>query len=187
MKYEAVVIGVSMGGLAALKRILSPLPASLPWPIIIVQHISPSSDNLWISMLNKMTPLTVKEAEEKETAMAGYVYVAPANYHLLIEKNRTFSLSADGRVNYARPSVDVLFESAADAYKHRLIGIVLTGANHDGAHGLKMIQDYGGLAIVQDPQTAEAQMMPKSAIESTKTNHVLSLEKIVDLLIQLSA
>ncbi len=186
MNYEAVVIGVSMGGLSALKRILGPLPASFPLPIIVVQHIGATSDSLWVSMLNNMTALTVKEAEEKELALPGYVYVAPANYHLLIEKNRTFSLSADAKVNYARPSVDVLFDSAADAFRHQLIGIVLTGANHDGAQGLKNIQDCGGLPVVQDPETAEAATMPKYAIAATKTTHVLSIEKIVDLLIQLS-
>ncbi|CAN5357430.1 chemotaxis protein CheB [soil metagenome] len=187
MKYEAVVIGVSMGGLAALREILSKLPATFPWPIIIVQHISPQSDSLWISILDRITALTVREAEEKDAIKPGFVYLAPPNYHLLVEKNRTFSLSADDKVNYARPSIDVLFESAADAYKHNLIGVILTGANHDGAKGLKAIQDYGGLVIVQDPQTAEAQMMPKAAIQLTKTNYVFSLQKIVDLLILLSA
>ena len=186
MRYEAVVIGVSMGGLQALRQILSRLPASFPLPIMIVQHISPQSDSIWINLLNNASKVTVKEAEEKEVIKPGFVYVAPPSYHILVERDRTFSLSADDKVNYARPSIDVLFDSAADVYKSKLIGVVLTGANHDGAQGLKAIKDYGGMAIVQDPQTAEAQVMPKSAIAIAQPDYVLSLEKIVDLLIQLS-
>lgn len=186
MRYEAVVIGVSMGGLNALKIILSALPANFPMAVIIVQHISANSDSIWVSLLNRTSKLHVKEAEEKEAILPGTVYVAPPGYHLLVEKNKTFSISADHRVNFARPSIDVLFDSAAEAYHEKLIGVVLTGANHDGAAGLAFIKKLGGFVIVQDPQTAEAQVMPKCAIDATKTNNVFSLEKIVDLLIQLS-
>lgn len=186
MRYEAIVIGVSMGGLNALKIILSGLPAKFPLAIIIVQHISPQSDSIWINLLDRICKLPVREAEEKERVLPGNVYIAPPGYHLLVEKDKTFSISADHRVNFARPSIDVLFESAAEAYREKLVGVVLTGANHDGAAGLGFIQQLGGFAIVQDPLTAEAQVMPKSAIAATQTKNVFSLEKIVDLLIQLS-
>ncbi len=184
MKYRVVVVGVSTGGLNALKKLLLPLPMGFPCPIIIVQHLSPQSDSFWISHLDEMTKLKIKEAEDKEPIAPGYVYIAPPDYHLLIEADETFSLSHDHKVNFARPSIDVLFESAADVYREKLIGIVLTGASSDGAKGLQMIEENGGLAIVQDPQTAEAQMMPKSAITFVKNPYVNSLEKIVGLLIQ---
>lgn len=183
--YKAVVVGTSMGGLNALKQLLAPLPASLPWPIIIVQHVSALSNGYWIKILDDCTALKVSEAEEKEMALPGHVYFAPPNYHLLIEKNGTFSLSADEKVSYARPSIDVLFESASDAYKEKLIGIVLTGANSDGALGLKAISDNGGLTIVQDPTTAEVPTMPEKAYAIVENSYVFSVSKIVDLLIQL--
>jgi len=112
------------------------------------------------------------------------VYIAPANYHLMIENNKTFSLTIDEYVNFARPSIDVLFESAADAYKNKLIGIVLTGSNNDGAKGIKRVKEYGGLAIVQDPETAESPTMPASAIAAVQPDYILSLEKIVQFLIK---
>ncbi len=185
MQYEAIVIGVSSGGMAALKFIFSALPAGFSIPIIIVQHISAHSDNEWINLLNEKSNLTVKEADEKEEIASGNAYIAPANYHLLIEKNKTFSLTIDERVNFARPSIDVLFESAAEAYKNKLIGIVLTGSNSDGTKGIKRIKECGGLAIIQDPKTAESPYMPASAIAAIEPDYILSLEKIIELLIKL--
>jgi two-component system, chemotaxis family, protein-glutamate methylesterase/glutaminase len=182
MKYEAIVIGASSGGLNALKMVLRGLPADFPVPVIVVQHIGHSPDNYWIRALNNLCALTVKEADEKDEIEPGYVYTAPAGYHLLIESDRTFSLSTDERVNYARPSIDVLFESAARVYKNKLIGIVLTGANNDGAKGLKKIKKEGGLAIVQDPESAESPSMPRAALKATPVDHVLPLEKITELL-----
>lgn len=129
----------------------------------------------------------MKEADEKEEIENGVVYFAPPNYHLLIERDHTFSLSADRRVNFARPSVDVLFESAANAYGSELIGVILTGANNDGARGLKKIKDMGGLTIVQDPASAEARYMPEAAIEEVQTvDYILPLEKIKTILIKLA-
>ena len=195
MQYEAIVIGVSSGGMNALKFIFSTLPAGFSIPIIIVQHIGARSDNEWIKLLNEKSNLTIKEADEKEKIACpteqsigretGKVYIAPANYHLLIEKDRTFSLTIDELVNFARPSIDVLFESAAEAYKNKLIGIVLTGSNNDGAKGIKRIKEYGGLAIVQDPETAESPTMPASAIAVIEPDYILSLEKIIELLIKI--
>ena len=185
MHYEAIVIGVSSGGLNAMKILLSALPVDFITPIIIVQHVGTRSDGQWISLLNDKSRIELKEADEKEKIENGKAYIAPPNYHLLIERNRTFSLTVDERVNFARPSIDVLFESAAEAYKNKLIGVVLTGSNNDGTNGIKRIKDGGGLTIIQDPETAESSFMPASAIAAIKPDHILSLEKITDLLIEL--
>jgi len=186
MKYGAIVIGVSSGGMNALKFIFSALPAGFSIPIIIVQHISAHSDNEWIKLLNNKSNVNVKEADEKEKIVSGTTYIAPANYHLLIENDKTFSLTIDEYVNFARPSIDVLFESAAEAYKDKLIGIVLTGSNIDGAQGIKRIKELGGMAIIQDPETAESSTMPASAIAAVEPDYILTLEKIVQLLIKIT-
>jgi len=193
MQYEAIVIGVSSGGMNALKFISSALPADFSIPIIIVQHVSARSDNEWIKLLNKKSNLTIKEADEKEKIETGNVYIAPANYHLMIENDKTFSLTIDEYVNFARPSIDVLFESAAEAYKDKLIGVVLTGSNNDGSKGIKRIKELGGMAIIQDSETAESPIMPASAIaaclsgrQAVQLDYILSLEKIVQLLIKIT-
>jgi len=186
MEYEAIVIGVSSGGMNALKYLFSTLPADYRIPIIIVQHVSARSDNDWIKLLNAKSNLSIKEADEKEKIETGNVYIAPSNYHLMIEKDKTFSLTIDEYVNFARPSIDVLFESAAEAYKKKLIGIVLTGSNNDGTKGIKRIKECGGLAIIQDPKTAESPNMPASAIAAVQPDYILSLEKIVQLLLKIT-
>lgn len=165
-----------------MKTMFPVFPKAFPIPIIVVQHLSPRSGGKWISILNKSCALEVKEVEEKEKIKAGYIYLAPSNYHLLIENDRTFSLSIAERVSFARPSIDVLFETAATVYQETLIGIVLSGSNHDGTAGLKAIQDCGGLCIVQDPATAASPYMPSSALAAIQADYVLSLEKIIDLL-----
>jgi len=185
MYYEAIVIGTSSGGMNALKFLFSALPVDFSIPIIIVQHISPRSDNQWIKLLNNNSKLYLKEADEKEKIEQGKVYIAPPNYHLMIERNKTFSLSIDERVNYSRPSIDVLFESAAEVYKNKLIGVILTGSNNDGTKGIKRINEYGGLTIAQDPVTAESSYMPASAIAAIQPDYILSLENIIELLINL--
>jgi len=185
MKYEAIVIGTSSGGMNALKFLFSSLPVDFSIPIIIVQHISPCSDDQWIKLLNNNSKLYLKEADEKEKIEHGKVYIAPPNYHLMIERNKTFSLTIDERVNYSRPSIDVLFESAAEAYKNKLIGVILTGSNNDGTNGIKRIQECGGLTISQDPETAESSYMPASAIATNQPDYILSLEEITALLIKL--
>jgi len=183
--FEAVVMGSSAGGLHALITVLSPLPNNFPLPIIIVQHLHPHSDNYLPHLLTTKTGLTVKQADEKEPILNSMVYLAPPNYHLLVEQDKTFSLSTEGPVNFARPSIDVLFESAVDAYRRRLIGIILTGANHDGDYGVKKIKKIGGYVIVQDPQTAEADAMPKAAIAAASVDQILPLEQIGPFLLQL--
>ncbi len=180
--YDAVVIGVSAGGLQTLKVILPSLPSGFPLPLAIVQHQSPDADGFLVNYLDGISALHVREAEDKEPLTPGHAYFAPAGYHLLIELDRRFSLSVDDRVNFARPSVDVLFESAADVYGPALIGIVLTGANADGAQGLAAIKARGGLAIVQSPRTAEIGTMPQAAIAATKVDHICDLAMIAPLL-----
>jgi len=177
-EYEVVVIGVSSGGMEALNILLPSLSENFTLSVIIVQHQHPHSDNFLVRDLGEKCQITVKQANEKEQIKPGVVYIAPPNYHLLIEDDKTFSLSVSERVNYARPSVDVLFETAADVYRDQLIGIILTGANNDGSQGLKKIKESGGLAIVQDPTTAEVDLMPKAAIEATEVDYVLSLQNI---------
>lgn len=176
--YKAIVIGVSVGGMQTLSTILPELPKEFSLPIIVVQHIREGFKGGLSELLNRKSNMPVKEADEKELIRPGIVYLAPAGYHLLIEEDGTFALSIDPRVNYARPSIDVLFESAAYVYEHGLIGVILTGANSDGSQGLKKIKQYGGLTIVQDPVTAIADCMPLMAIEATEVDYVLRLEDI---------
>lgn len=185
MRFEAIIVGVSSGGMNAMKVMFSLLPKDFSTPVIIVQHIGAHSDSQWIKFLNDKSNLHIKEADEKERIESGKVYIAPANYHLLIEKDKTFSLTVDERVNYSRPSIDVLFESAAEAYAGKLIGVILTGSNNDGTNGIKRVKECGGLAIIQNPETAESAFMPKSAIAAITPDYILSLEAIVELLIEL--
>ncbi len=185
LKYEAVVIGVSCGGLAALTQIFASLPADYPLPILVVQHLHPSQNEDFFSNLNEHCLLTVKAADEKEAVTRGNIYFAPPNYHLLVEKDQTLSLSVDERVNFSRPSVDVLFESAAAVFGSRLVGVVLTGANADGAVGLRMIKERGGLTVVQDPDSALADYMPRAAMAAVTVDHLLALVEIGPFLAEL--
>ncbi len=183
-KYDAVVFGASAGGLQVIRSLVMSLPTNFSMALIIVQHLSDSSTGGWIDLLSRASQVPVKEADEKETIRTGAVYVAPANYHLLVERDYTFTLTVDERVNYARPSIDVTFMSAADAYRDRLIGIVATGANFDGAEGLRYIKDLGGVAIVQDPKTAEMAAMPQAAIEHAKPHLVMPMDGITKYMIE---
>lgn len=181
-RYKAIVIGLSSGGMDALKNIFSALPGDFNLPIAIVQHISPRSDSQWIEILNAKYEIEIKEAEEKEKLKRGTIYLAPPNYHLLIEKDGSFSLSIDERVSYARPAIDVLFETAAEAFGEQVVGIVMTGSNHDGTAGLKKIKDCGGFTIVEDPETAFSSYMPQEAINHVKPHHILDLKGIIEFL-----
>lgn len=185
-RYEAVVIGVSSGGLNALSRLLPLLSPDVALAIIIVQHQHPHADNFLATYLDKRCRIPVREAAEKEPILPNAVYIAPPNYHLLVESDRTFSLASTEKVNYARPSVDMLFITAAEIYQSHLIGVILTGANSDGSQGLRIIKEYGGLTIVQNPATAEAASMPESALKATSVDYVLSLEEIGHLLNQIT-
>lgn len=185
MAYKAIVIGASAGGFFTLGKLLSLIPGNFSIPILVVQHISPTSDSYMPVYLNNNSKLKVKEADEKEKIMPGVVYFAPPNYHLLVEEDYTISLSNDEKVNYSRPSIDILFETAAFAYEKELIGIVLTGANNDGAKGLLAIKNAGGYCIVQDPKEAEVQTMPMSAIELATPDKVLVIEDIAKYLVSI--
>ncbi|BCS89492.1 chemotaxis protein CheB [Pseudodesulfovibrio sediminis] len=177
-RYAAVVIGVSAGGLAALDQILPKLRKDFAMPVLVVQHIKPDSESYLPQHYNLRCPLEVKEAEDKVPLKAGTIYFSPPNYHLMVECDRSIALSIAPRVNFSRPSVDVLFETAAEVYGPELIGIVLTGANSDGAKGLAKIKRLGGLTVVQSPKTANTDTMPKAAIAATRVDHILPLEEI---------
>ena len=185
-EFEAVVIGVSAGGLAALHVILPLLPEDFGLSVIIVQHLHPASGGYLVQNLYERCRLTVKEVDEKEVIKPGMVYLAPPNYHLLVEEDRTFSLTVDERVNYARPSIDVLFETAALAYREKLIGVILTGANNDGSQGLKKIKEAGGLALVQDPLDAEVDSMPRAALVAVAVDCILPLDQIASFLVSIA-
>lgn len=179
------MVGVSAGGLHALQAIIPALPANFPVPIAVVHHVGAQGDAYLCEHLSRLSAITVKEAEEKEILAPATAYLAPAGYHLLIEPDRSFSLSVDEKVNFSRPAIDILFESAAEAFGRGLIGIVLTGANADGALGLRAIKRHGGLTIVQNPETAEVAFMPRAAIEAARVDYIANLDGIAALLVRL--
>ncbi len=179
---QAVVVGCSAGGLAALHALLGGLSRPLPVPMVVVCHSGSEDMRTFCELLQSRSGLPVGEAEEREHAGPGRVYVAPSGYHLLVEHGGRFALSVDPRVAFSRPSIDVLFESAAEAWRGHLVAVLLTGANSDGALGCVRIRHYGGTVIVQDPQTAQAPMMPAAALELAGADHCLPLPEIPSLL-----
>lgn len=182
LPFHAIVMGASAGGLEALRTVLSGLPANLPVPILIVQHLAPDSDSYAPIFLSSRTELQVKEGEDKEPLAAGVAYVAPPNYHMLVEADGTLALCVGNKINFSRPAIDVLFESAAEVFTSGLIGVILTGANQDGATGLARIKSMGGVGIVQEPQSAHTPTMPQSALDATAVDYVLPLDEIAPLL-----
>ena len=184
--FRAVVIGASAGGVGALMTVLGALPADFPLPLAMVLHLRPDAGNFLADILNRHALLQVRQAEEKEHLRPGVAYLAPPNYHLLVEEDRSLALNVDERVNFARPSVDVLFDSAAHAFGPALIGVVLTGANADGARGAARIKAAGGMVVVQDPAEAEASAMPAAALAATTPDRVLTLAEIAPLLMELA-
>jgi two-component system chemotaxis response regulator CheB len=184
--YEIAVVGTSWGGLAALRTLVEGLPASFGMALVLVQHRHKDSDSLLRLLLQERSALEVCEVEDKMSIEPGRVYVAPPDYHTLVEPGH-FSLSTDAPVRYSRPSIDVTFTSAADSYAHRTVGIVLTGANADGSVGLRRISDRGGLALVQDPATAESPTMPAAARQAVPRARVMPLEDMVSYLASLPA
>ena len=183
-KFELIVVGTSLGGMNALQTILRSLPGAFPVPLAVVQHRHKASNEGLPAFLRRQTDLKVVDAEDKQPIRKGCVYLAPANYHLLVERG-AFSLSVDEAVAYSRPSIDVLFESAADAYGANLLSVVLTGANEDGARGAERIKKRGGFVIVQDPKTAEAPAMPQGTIDRVRVDRILPLDRIAPYLIEL--
>lgn len=179
--YQVIVVGTSWGGLVALKTLVTALPVGFDIPLAIVQHRHRDSDHLLARFLQEHTGLRVGEIEDKQPIEAGRVFIAPANYHVLVERGH-FSLSLDAPVRYSRPSIDVAMISAADAYGHRAVGLVMTGANVDGSEGLRRIADSGGMAVVQDPATAEVATMPQAAIRAVPTARVFPLDRLAAFL-----
>jgi two-component system, chemotaxis family, protein-glutamate methylesterase/glutaminase len=176
-RYEIVVMGTSLGGLQALETVLGALPPAFPVPVVVVQHRNKNSDDTLTQLLRRYTPLKVYDAEDKMPLEPAAVYIGPPNYHILVEDGYV-ALSCEGPVLYARPSIDVLFESAAAAYGRGAIGVIMTGASSDGAQGIEAIKKRGGVAIAQSPETAEAPTMPAAAIAAAKVDMILSLAEI---------
>jgi len=182
---RAVAIGASAGGLAAIGKVLEAFPEDYPAAVILVQHIAPHSDGTLARRFQRHCRLTVREAEDKEPLLPGIVFVAPPDFHLMVEPELRLSLSRDDRVNYSRPSIDVLMETAAEAFCSDLTGVILTGASVDGAAGLAAIKRLGGRAIVQSPETAEVDIMPRAAIAACTVDAVLELAEIGPFLVRL--
>ena len=182
--YRLITIGCSWGGFSALQIILSQLPSHFPAPIVVAQHrLAQSPDGLATS-LQSSTKLPIADVMDKEPLLGGAVYLAPSDYHTLIE-GKTLALSTEEVVQFARPSIDVLFESAANAYREELIAVILTGANEDGAEGLKRVKELGGFTIVQDPATAVRREMPDAALSLVRPDRVMAVEEIGPLLLEL--
>ena len=177
-----VVVGTSWGGLAALKRLVQGLPEDFAAPLVVVQHRHKDSDSVLARALQTYTALSVCEVEDKMPLSANALFLAPPDYHLLVEADG-FSLSTDAPVHYSRPSIDVTFISAADTFGAGVTGVVLTGANDDGARGLQRIVKRGGRAIVQDPMDAEASAMPRAAVRAVPSARVLPLDRIPEALV----
>lgn len=177
MFFDLIVVGASWGGLDALATLARGLPPDFAVPVVIVQHRASDTDSLLGELLHEWTGHPVSEVEDKEPIEPGHMYVAPGNYHLLVEEGY-FSLTTEAPVRYSRPSIDVTFGSAAHAYRDRLIGVVLTGANEDGSRGLLCIHEYGGYSVVQDPATAEIGTMPAAALNRVPRATKLPLAEI---------
>jgi two-component system, chemotaxis family, protein-glutamate methylesterase/glutaminase len=176
-----VVIGASLGGFDAVRLLLGGLPAGFPAPIVLVQHRMSDSDGLLVELLGAESLLPVSEPEDKDPILPGHVYLAPSDYHLLVERG-FFSLSMEDPVHHARPSIDVLFQSAADSYGPSTIAVVLTGSNRDGASGAREVKKAGGRVLVQDPRTALSRIAPDAAMECTPVDSVVALPHIAERL-----
>ena len=177
-KCEAFMIGGSAGSLDVLLRLLPKVDAGIPFPIVIVIHRKHGSDSLLTDLLSSRTKLRVKEVDEKEAIKAGTVYIAPSDYHLLIERDRTFSLDYSEKINYSRPAIDVTFQTAAEVYQDRLYCLLLSGSNSDGVNGLKSVKNWGGKALIQNPDSAQVAYMPAQAKLNVDIDHILDIEDI---------
>ncbi|MGA7437347.1 MAG: chemotaxis protein CheB [Luteibacter sp.] len=181
----AIALGCSAGGLAALQCVLPALDKRLVVPVVVCCHTGSADVSLLVELLARVSALPVVEATERAAADPGVIYVAPSGYHLLVEPNAHFSLSVDARVTYARPSIDVLFETAADAWQSGLVAVLMTGANSDGAHGLKAVRKAGGYAIVENPETATSDVMPRAGLDIAGADACLPLDQIAQRLNEL--
>ena len=184
-RIEAVVVGASAGGVEALLTLLGPLRKGFVLPIIIVLHLPEERRSQLAEVFARRLALPVEEATDKQDIEAGTVYFATPGYHLSVEQDRSLSLSLEERLHHSRPSIDYLFESAADVYGPKLAAVLLTGANHDGARGLAKVKRHGGLTIVQDPADAQVATMPLAALNIRQPDHVLPIHGIGRLLVEL--
>jgi len=179
---DGIVMGASAGGVEALSLLLPALPPDLKSSVFVVLHLWREQPSLLVQIFSPMCKLPLREAHDKEPAAPGTIYFAPPDYHLLIDRGPQLSLSVDEPVHFSRPSIDVLFESAAEVFGERLLAIIMSGSNDDGAAGLAAVDRAGGVTIVQDPDTAQVPVMIKSALRQTPSSLVLSLEEIAALL-----
>jgi len=182
MPVELLVIGGSAGSLEVILKALQLLKKDLPFAIIIVLHRKPSNDSTLIDLLSSKTKATVIEANEKEAINPGYIYIAPADYHLLVESDRTLSLDYSEKINFSRPCIDITFQTAAEVYKSSLACLLLSGANADGVEGLELVKTMNGLTAVQDPKTAEVSFMPQKALDMINVDYIVDGDKVIDFI-----
>ncbi|HUZ82617.1 MAG TPA: chemotaxis protein CheB [Gaiellaceae bacterium] len=183
--HDLVTIGASWGGLDALRTVLGGLPSGFDAAVVVAQHRSPESHpTAFRDLLGATTPLRVCEAEDKDALRSGTVYLAPPDYHILVDRE-SVALATDAPVHHARPSIDVLFESAAESYRERLVGVILTGANDDGAQGLASVVELGGMAIVEEPGSATRDEMPRAALAAVPSARIAAIDAIAPLLLEL--
>ncbi len=175
---EILLIGGSAGSLEVIIRTLPMIRTDISFAIIIILHRKSYSDNTLVQLLRSKTQIPVKECDEKELILAGNIYVAPPDYHLLIEQDHTFSLDFSEKINYSRPSIDVTFQSAAETYRENVVALLLSGANADGVEGLELIRLTGGKVVVQDPETAEVSYMPQKALDKLVPDQILKIEEV---------
>jgi two-component system, chemotaxis family, protein-glutamate methylesterase/glutaminase len=183
--YKAVVIGGSAGSFQGVVKILSQLPKGFPLPIIMCLHRLKHVRNGFVEALSIKSVVQVTEPNDKENIRKGSIYLAPANYHMSIELGNYFALSTEEMVNNSRPAIDITLGTAAFVYKEKLVGILLSGANRDGAQGMKAIQGKGGMTIVQEPSECMIETMPRAALEATKIDHVMRIDQIIEFLKEL--
>jgi two-component system chemotaxis response regulator CheB len=185
-KCDALIIGGSAGSLDVLLKVLPLLSPTLSFPIVIVVHRKHGADSLLPELLSGRTSLRVKEIDEKEYLQAGTIYIAPSDYHTLIERDHTFSLDYSEKINYSRPAIDATFQTASEVYQSKLVCLLLSGSNADGVNGLKSVKSWGGTTVIQDPATAQVSYMPEQAYIHAKIDYVLPIEDIAEFINLLS-
>jgi two-component system chemotaxis response regulator CheB len=181
-KCKALIFGGSAGSLEVLLKVLPDVDVNISFPIIIVVHRKHGADSLLPILLSTRTKLIVKEVDEKEKIVAGNVYIAPSDYHLLVEQDETFSLDYSEKINYSRPAIDATFQTAAEVYKTNLVCILLSGSNSDGVNGLKSVKAWGGKAVIQDPDSAQVAYMPEQARLNVKIDRVLPINEMAEFI-----
>lgn len=185
-KCDALIIGGSAGSLDVLLKVLPLLVPEISFPIVIIVHRKHGADSLLRELLSGRTSLIVKEVDEKEPILPGTIYIAPSDYHTLIEQDHTFSLDYSEKVNYSRPAIDVTFQTAAEVYQERLVCLLLSGSNADGVNGLKSVKAWGGTTLIQDPATAQVPYMPEQAALHVQIDHIFRIEEMAKFINSLS-